>query len=500
MLWILHQILALQKDKGTLFMNARRLMATAEIEDAKYRPFINTGGPLDIITGKFLPSTEGGFMLSGGLGATTAVVAEANRFKSTLLHGAAINALGRYPDSEYHCYDTEYAGLDKDRLTAMSDLYLDEPEKRIAHREDLRDRITLIDPSIPKGESLDAYVEHLKNIRDEKVKRYKDLEVETEILDPDTHKPYRMLLPTISACDSLSEAMVRQINVKNEEFDENTEMKEQRTMHMEEGWQKSRLLRQLPSICAKGGIYLLLSGHMGKKIAVGNTPNKKDMAFMGQDESVKGMSSKFYFLMSSMIKISNTESVVDKNDRRVTDYPSEDHVAGTELQRLHITLVRCKNAASGNQTQMISSQKFGMLNGLSYYDYLRNNKYYGLGSPNKVRNPLLGDMNLGRTKIFDTVVDYKVRRALELTYQLFFIQNTWTLMGQPVDYSIPIETFAEKLMTSNSFAVDDILNSRGWWTYKGAPVEREYLSLPDILAIIENKYRPKWFAVSSPKA
>lgn len=480
-------------------MNARRLMAAADQEDAKYRPFINTGGPLDTITGKFIPATEGGYIHSGGLGATTAIVAEANRFKSTLLHSSAVNALARYPESEYHAYDTEYAALDKSRLARMSDLYLDEPDKRPQHVAELEGRIRLFDPTVPKGESLDAFVDHLKEIRDEKIKAYKDWEVETEILDVETGKPYRMLLPTIAAIDSFSEAMVRQMNVKNEEFDANTEMKEQRTMHMEEGWQKSRLLRQIPSICAKGGIYLLMTGHMGKKIAVGTTPNKKDMQFMGQDEAVKGMSSKFYFLMSSMIKISNTMALSDKVDKTRSEYPAENHVSATELQRLFLTLIRCKNAASGTQTQMVSSQKFGLLNGLSYFDSLRENKYYGLGSSGKVRSPLLGDTNLGRTRIFDAVKDYKVRRALELTYQLFFIQTNWTLMDQPVDFSIPIETFAEKLMTSNSYAVDDILNSRGWWTWKGAPVEREYLNLIEILGIIENKYRPKWFAVTDVK-
>lgn len=480
-------------------MNARRLLVNVDLEEAKSRPFINTGGPLDMMTGKFVPGVNGNWMLSGGLGATTAVVAEANRFKSTLLHGSAINAMARWPESEYLDNDTEGAAIDKTRLANMSDLYLDEPEKRADHIDDLKSRISILDPTTSRGESLDAYVDYIKEVRDEKIKRAKDIEVETEILDPETNKPYRMLLPTFAAVDSWSEGMVRQMNIKNDEFDASTEMKEQRTMHMEEGWQKSRLLRQIPTICAKGGIYLLMSGHMGKKIAIGNTPNKKDMAFMGQDESVKGMSSKFYFLMSSMIKISNTIALTDKVDRNKSEYPADDHVAANELQRLMITLVRCKNAASGNQTQMVSSQKFGLLGGLSYFDCLRENKYFGLGSPNKVRNPLLGELNIGRTKIFELSHDYKVRRALEITYQLMFIQACWTLRGQPVDYGIPIEELAEKLMAAgNSYAIDDILNSRGWWTYTDANVDREYLSLPDIINIANNTYKPKWFAVTNP--
>lgn len=476
-------------------MLSRQLTAGSDSESAKYRVYINTGGPLDIINGKFIPTVDGGYALSGGLGLTTAVIAEANKFKSTLLNGSLINGMARFPESQLFLNDSEYSTIDKSRLANMSNLYLDEPEKRLEHTRDLQTRMSIYDPTSPESESLDGWFDFMKTIRDEKIKRYKDLEVETEILDPDTMQPYRMLLPTFVGIDSWTEAAVRQLNVKNEEFDADTEMSKQRTINMEESWQKARLMRQLPSICAKGGIYVGMTGHLGKKLALGMTPNKKDMQYMGQDEGVKSMGNKFYFLMSSIFKITNTQALVDKANKMESDYPSDEHVSGTELQRLMVTLIRCKNAPSGSQTNLVSSQRFGIMTALSYYDFLRESKYYGLGSPNKVRNPLLGDLNIGRTKIFNESKSYKVGRALELTYQLFMIQSTWTLMGQPVDYSIPLEVFAEKLDRS-SYATDDILNSRGWWTYKGAKVDREFLTLPDILAILTDTYKPKWLSAN----
>lgn len=472
----------------------RELMAAADSDTAKYRPYINTGGPLDIITGKFIPAVDGSYILSGGCGLTTAVVAEANKFKSTLLNGSAVNAMARFPGSNLFLFDSEFSTIDPHRLAGMSNLYLDEPEKRKIHIADLEKRIRIYDPTSDQASSLDAWFDFMKEIRDDKISHYKDYEVETEILDMDTGKPYRMMIPTFCGIDSWTEAAVRQLNVKNEEHTADTEMKDQRTINLEESWQKARLMRQLPSIAAKGGLNIFVSGHTGKKINVGSTPNKKDMAYMGQDETVKAMSNRFYFLMSSIFKVANTSALVDKADRNQSEFPSVDHLSGTELQELMVTLVRCKNAPSGTQTQLVSSQRFGIMQALSYYNYLRNNKYYGLGSPNKVRNPLLGDLNLGRTKIFDTAKDYKVGRALELTYQLFVIQNSWTLIDQPVDYSIPIEVFAEKLNQS-TYAADDILNSRGWWTYKGAKVDRDHLSMPDILNILTGHYKPKFLSV-----
>jgi hypothetical protein len=476
-------------------MAMRSLAALANLEDTKYRPYINSGGPLDIVNGKFIPAVGDGWALSGGCGASTAAIGGPNTFKSTLNNGTAVNAMARFPGAEFLLYDSEYAVSDKGRLAGFSDRYLDDPVKRAAHLKDLESRITVLDPTSEKAESLDAFFDEMKTIRDEKIAHHKDWEVETEILDLDTMKPYRMLMPTFIGIDSWTEAKVRQLEVRNEEHTANTEMSAQRMIHMEEGWQKSRLMRQLPYICSKGGLYSFITGHMGKKQSLDGRPVKKDMTYMGQDETTKAMGPKFNFLMSTIWKIDNAMRMTDKNDPRNSEYPSESGVAGNELQKLMITLARCKNAPSGAQTQAIASQRVGINPGLSYYDYLRNNKYFGLGAPNKVRNPILGDMNIGRTKIFDAVNDYKVSRALELTYQLYVIQSTWTLLGQPVDYSISIEKFAE-MLNQSTYATDDILNSRGWWTYTDAKEERPFLTLPDIIGMLTGTFTPKLFAVT----
>lgn len=478
-------------------MSIRQLMSIADSESSKYRPYINTGGPLDIVNGKYIPNVDGTWSLSGGLGLTTGIIARANKFKSSLQNSSSVNAMARFPGSQLMIFDSEYSAVDPVRLANMSTLHIDDPMKRDAHIDDLVSRIHISDPTSDHGSSLDAWIDYMKEIRDEKITHYKDYEVETEILDRETGKPYRMLIPTFNNIDSWTEAAVRQLNVKNDEFTADTEMNKQRTINMEEGWQKGRLMRQLPSICAKGGIICSMTGHIGNKFSLDGKPVQKDMAYMGQDETIKAMGNKFYFLMSSIFKIPNTRPLVDKVDKTLSEYRSnENHLSATELQELMVTLVRCKNAPSGTQTQLVSSQRFGIMTGLSYYNYLRNNKAYGLGSPNKMRSPLLGDVDLGRTKIFDLSKDYKTERALELTYQLFMIQSTWSLIGQPVDYSIPIEEFANKLTTSNSYGIDDILNSRGWWTYKNAPgIDRHLLTMPDILGIINNTYIPKFFPV-----
>jgi hypothetical protein len=247
-------------------------------------------------------------------------------------------------------------------------------------------------------------------------------------------------------------------------------------------------------MCAKGGIYFSMTGHIGEKMAVGNTPNKKDMMYMGQNERVKGMSSKFYYLMTAMLKIANSEAVVNQNDRKLTDYPSSSFTAANELHRLSTVFVRTKNSKSGPVVDVISSQDTGVNNGLTYYDNLRSNKYWGIGTPNSVRSPFLPGVDLGRTKIADMCKQHKVMRALEITWQMMFLNTHWSGNTGDLNLHMTLEQVLDAL-SANSIAADDILNSRGWWTYIGAKVEREYLSIADIAMIVSGQYKSKFVQV-----
>jgi hypothetical protein len=110
-------------------------------------------------------------------------------------------------------------------------------------------------------------------------------------------------------------------------------------------------------------------------------------------------------------------------------------------------------------------------------------------------NPVLTpDVTLTRTTVNDILRNNaKVARAIEIISQLCFIQNNWTLRELPVPFDIHPEKLMEEL-TKSTYSVDDILNSRGWWTYdKKHPLP--YLSIFDILGIVNNTYKPKFFSV-----
>lgn len=479
-------------------MAGRSLFDSEEKEDSiTYRPYINTGGPLDVMNGKFIPNVDGTMTLSGGLGPTTATIARGNRFKSAWQHGNMIGAMECWPDAEGIVLETEFGSIDADRMTGMAKRFRNDPVKRAAHLEYLKGKLTIYDHSTETAETLEAFFEHMARIRDYKLKNIKGWEVETEIMDRRTMKPYRMLFPTFVGIDSWSEALVKQVSNRVEEFDGDTEMKEKRTIHLEEGWNKAERMRALPKLCIQGGIYCLLTAHLGDKYSLDGKPNSKDLAHMKQDEMAKGVGPKFNFLMSTIVQI-NTASALIGADKSQPEFPSKSSfVSATDLMELMIVVIRSKNAPSGMQAPIVASQTLGVQSGLSYYQALRKGKYYGLGSPNKVRNPFLGDMDIGRTKIFDLTDDPRVNRALELTFQLFYIQNNWNLVNLPQCFSMPVDKLVE-MLHQNSYASDDILNSRGWWTYTDAGIDQPHLSLYDALLIATGEYKPKFFAVSQP--
>ena len=97
-----------------------------------------------------------------------------------------------------------------------------------------------------------------------------------------------------------------------------------------------------------------------------------------------------------------------------------------------------------------------------------------------------------RTTAYEKLTDPKMARAVEILAQLYLVQSSWTIMDKEVPFDITPQKLHEFLQKSG-YAQDEILHSRGWWTYKGTEWDKvPYLSLYDILALACGKYKPKW--------
>lgn len=473
-----------------------RLLRAKPVDHADMLPFIPTGLPTDIFTGKYVRGYDGRWYRYGGLSSTNAVQAGPQRYKSTYLLGNCVNALARIPDADGYIMDSEYSHGDHERIFNLSNLYLDDPIARESHIGVLRDSLRIFNPTHEKARNLDAFIDYMTEIAEEKFTHQKDWMIETPFIDPKTGKRQRILLPTIAGIDSWSEAKPVAIEKRKADWDEDTETDKQRTIHMDEGWHKKNLMSRLPQLANKGGIYWFLSAHLAKKVQMGRTPERKDLQYMRADEVAVGVSRQFYYLMSTLMQIDNATTLKTK-DGKECEYKIGESTAPTELAELDMVLLRCKNNNSGNKMKFVSSQSYGLLGGMTDYRQLTSNGYFGLGSPNKAVSVFQPDIPLPKSSVFKKLQDYKTARAMEILSELLFVQRYWSIKDSEINYMISPDELVANLRKT-TYAIDDILNSRSWWCYDEKFCPRPYLALPDIIDIAMGNYKPDLFAVTNP--
>lgn len=473
------------------------LLQKLNISDAAFTPFLNTGSLCDLALGRFVPGINGSTILSGGLGMTNGITGKPQVYKSTQAHGWAIQILERYPGSEYYIYDTEFSQGDKWRLVRSSSLYLDDPILRERHLEDLYHRIVVTNP---EEVDLESFFKKVKEIAALKQAARKEYTVTSPILDPRTGQPLKMFIPTLVSVDSWSEAHALSAMENLDEKDASDS--KNNTWFMGDGRVKKLIMSQIPALAAKAGIYFIFTAHIGKVNDMGSyMPTPKDMQYTKQGETTKGVGSAFSFLVSNVVEARKATPITPDNKESQYRLPGSSSTATMEFSRVTDVVIRCKNNNSGSQFSTVVSQKYGVLPCMTNYDYLREMKYPGLGGPGASRSPkscfLPDATGLGRTTCYETLLkNPALNRALEITAQLVYVQNAWTVSDDDVPFSITPEKLAEEL-GKTTYAMSEILGSRGWWTYGGYD-HIPYLSLFDILAIVKGTYKPKLVPVAAP--
>lgn len=463
------------------------------VSDSPSLPYFPTGTLVDLLVGKFVPGVGGAMFLNGGIGTTNAVVGPPQAFKSTTDNGLIINAVARIPDAEALIYDTEGSLKDKSRILEMSSLYRDDPVKRLEHLKDLDKRIIVVGRS--QFPYLDDFDELVKKVYAERKAKIKDFMTEIPLLDPITGQPMRIVKPLFIVIDSLSKAKVK---VSEDMLDKHgASSSETNTMAMREALAKNRITGKYPYYAETAGIYFSMTAQIANKIEMNSyLPPSKDIQFMRQGEKLKGVGSDFLYLVSTHLEVRSPKVLLDSN--KECEYPLPSGITSpTEMNEVTMTVVRCKNHGAGTQFKPVLSQSFGYEPDLTNYHYLRTMGYFGLGT-NKVhpRPCLLPDMTFTRKTAYEKLSDHRVSRAVEILAQLCFVQSCWTIADAKVPFSIKPEDMAEAL-AKTSFGVSEILDSRGWWTYGKS--DTQYLSLYDILGIVNNTYTPKFHPVGKSK-
>lgn len=458
----------------------------------KFKLLYNVGALLDIPTGFWVKGRHGENILLGGCGQITAVTGPGNSFKSTLAHYiklSAANKIFSFMDTVIQDYDTE-VNIHEDRLLNFTEQF-----EFFKDRNILDEGLYVVtDKTKYYG---DKWWEAHKEYMAEKVKEAKKYTFETPFLDRDGKTLIKTLLPTFCAIDSFTEFDTSDIGKIQD--DNNLGESGGNTIHMRSGLNKLRLLMELPKLVGDSNDYFFLTAHLGESIPMGQGPYApqptKKLSTMKQNEKAKGVTDKFYFIVSNLFSTSSVKSLIN-DSTKAPEYPknAEDNSdkGSNDLNLLVVKVLRSKSGPSGSILPIVISQTEGVLPSVTEFNYLKGNKRFGLeGTLQNYNLVLYPDCKLSRTTVRSKCdSDPKLRRALNITSELSQMhQYHRSSCGD-------ILCTAEELykdIKDLGYDWDMILSeTRGWWTFDNDKTGKHFLSTKDLLEMRKGLYKPYW--------
>lgn len=456
----------------------------------------NIGALFDIPSGYWLKGKYGENLLTGGLGMITAIVGPANTYKSTLLHYTMLSAISRIIvayDTKAMTYDSEMnVHYERLRNFAMQfESIKARSEKKGA--DILRDGTWVVtDETVYMAEQ---FFTEFKKFAEAKIKLGKAAYVKSPFIDTSTNDFFESILTTFSQFDSWSEMVSSETQ---DIFDKNKigEDSSSAMVYMRQGLAKAGFLTQIPHLAGAASHYVLLTAHVGDNKPVQSgpimLPPKKPLPHIPFDKTIKGVGSKFFYLLHNCWWIHDAKRLL--MDDKTVRYPKrqgEAYKDDFDLNILRIQNIRSKNSADGYTLNIILSMESGIQPSLTEYHHLKNFANFGMvGNANIVELGLLPGVKLSRTTIRQKIDEEPLlARALNITSEIAqMYQHQRYLSERLCDPNI----MREKL-TEAGYDVDWLLaNTRGWWTYNNEKVDKYYLSSLDLCDMVNGKYHPYW--------
>ena len=455
------------------------------------RPFLNIGSLFDIPTGRYYTGKHGEQILCGGLAFITGLGGRGNVFKSTVAHYMGLTAYSRYSQSTLNVYDTEVTVS----VARLEDLLANNPS---AFEYDLADnpRFKLTSADKMLG---DVWFDAMKVAIKHRKKEAKTYTGTTPFLDVDGQN-ITALIPFIYELDSLSAFTVETIA---EMHDKNAiGSSGNNTDSLRGAGAKSQMLYQLPGLTAGGGVYGIMTAHMGDEHQLDprSMPVKK-LTYMKQKIKFKNVPENFTTLTNNCWYISGAAQLINDTTKQ-PEFPrdADDDLKGdTDLMLLTISNLRAKSGPTGLPFEIIVSQSEGVLPGLSEFYYIRKYDRYGLGGHD--RNyylELWPEVKMMRTTIRGKLdEDPILRRAMEITSEMCQINNLWHQL-EPQYRVTPKELYESLIAKGYDWAT--LLDTRGYWVFvEEEKSHRPFLSTMDLLRMHAGEYHPYWHPKVTPK-
>lgn len=465
---------------------------TPAYDPSPFRPLINVGACLDIPTGTFVTGLHGESILNAGQGMLVGVAGIGNNFKSGVLHYMNFSAMNRIAYSQrtnYAVYDTEININDDKRMLHFASKFPYLANRNLTRTGEMH----VTNRGVYRG---NKWFENFKGYTDGKIKSGKQWMRSTPFVEADGKTQFMMLTPTFGSLDSLSEFDTDDIH----KLQDDNELGESggNMLHMKHGSAKTRLLMELPVICTRALHFLGITAQLGKDIPMASgpyaPPPTKKLNNLKHGDKLKGVSDKFFFLMSTVWHSYNMSPLIDKESKGPM-YPlpgdKDSLIMGTDLQIVTLRVLRCKTGPTGSTVDLVVSQRDGVLPALTEFHYVKTNDRYGIdGSGQHYAMDLYPDVKLQRTTMREKIdEDQKLCRAINITSELLQMTQYWTHLSEEF-LCTPKELYDD--LKAKGYDWDELLQTRGWWTLDNDDQPIPFLSTRDLLNMRVGKYHPYW--------
>jgi len=451
---------------------------------------INIGALFDVPTASIMTGSRGESIMNGGLGQITGIVGHGNNYKSTIMHYMMLSACDKImatTPSGMTTYDTE-VNISIDRLTNLASGFENLPFDPIVGDTpvwSVTDKAT---------EAANKWAIGLNKYADDKVKGNKYVVDYTAFKDPFTKGVLKVQTPTFCEIDSLSEfEATSTIDMLSNDLDDSST----NTFAMKQGLFKTKFLSQLPSLANSANIFFLLSAQIGEKInmetgpmAKYNQPTKK-LQYLKQGDAIKGVSSKFFFLLNSAW-YAHTATLLNNQTTKMPEYPmSSEDTLNTDLNVVKLTQMRSKNGPSGYTLEIVVSQTDGVLPTLTEFHYIKSMDRFGLeGTLVHYSLTLLPEVKLSRGTVRRKIDDDpKLRRAINITSELLQFHKFHPHLRNQGLLCTPKELHDDLIALGYDW--DVLLNTRGYWLVDNYnPNHLPFLSTIDLMKMRKGLYKP----------
>lgn len=469
--------------------------------NAKTSPYLranlNIGILMDIPTGAPVIGEHGRYITNGGHNGSVAIVGPGNSYKSAITdYISQVCAFRTHRFSSGMKYDTENNVFMPGMETRL---------QRIVGKDAEADwfrtgRWVVTESSLYKG---DEWFKMTKDWMYGKQKAGSEYKVEIPILDREGKK-MKILLPTFINLDSLSKFEGSQIV----ELRDKTELgdSKQNMLYMNSGRIKRGMIDELPDLLVGTNTYLTTTIHYGKKFEIDQyAPTHKALQYLDTGMELKGVPNNISYLALTMWLIKGVAKLTNKSDKTQIEYPIKGGGMDNntdDLNLVRLTMLRCKTGSSGFSINVVVSQKYGVLEELTNFHFLRVNGGYGLKGDMSVSGNfrdsyciLMPDVKLTRTTVRSLMDENKrLARAIQICADMLQMQEFWHEALHKIDtrlIDLTPETLYEKII-QNGYDWNTILDSRYWYSLDDEGHTSLELSTVDIMRMALGTYHPFW--------